>query len=725
MHRSPWLYLLLLLAVGVGGGALLTRAAGAAGPGTAPPVAAPYAPLQGTPTPTPICSPTWMVVPSPSIGTNDNHLFAIAAVNANDLWAVGYYINAANRRQTLALHWNGAAWIIVATPNVGAGDNVLYNVTTVTANDVWAVGSTVTGANLKQSLTMHWNGATWTTVASPNLSGFNELFSVAARTTTDVWAVGTGGLGGSQNATLVERWNGAAWNIVASPNTPGGNSLLNGVTILSATDIWAVGSGANGGNLIQTLVEHWNGGTWTVVASPNPPVGTMDAVLAAVSAVSATDIWAVGYYIDATVVTRTLIEHWNGATWTIIASPNVGASDNFLNRVSVRAANDIWAVGVYHTGASTFTIIQHWDGSAWSVIPNPNPGSVVNQFYGVVALTAGDVWAVGSSGNGAGNQTLTEHLVPVCITPSATVTSTVTPSPTNTHTPTLTPTATPTATPTNTPTPTNTRTATPTATDTPTRTVTNTATDTPTITPTVTGTPPTATPTPTVTATCSLNFSDVDPYNPFRVYILCLYCRGLISGYPDGTFRPYNHVTRSQVAKIVANSAGFNEPPTGQTFEDVPPTNSFYPFIERLAGRGHINGYPCGGVGEPCVPPTNRPYFRPYNDVTRGQLSKIAANAAGFSDTPVAGNYTFADVLPSDPFYVYIERLSRRGIINGYECGSGEINPCTGLVESCDAARRPYYRPCISITRGQTTKIAANTFFPVDCAPGIPPIVKP
>jgi hypothetical protein len=231
--------------------------------------------------------------------------------------------------------------------------------------------------------------------------------------------------------------------------------------------------------------------------------------------------------------------------------------------------------------------------------------------------------------------------------------------------------------------------------------------------------------TATATPTCSLNFTDVDPYNPFRVYILCLYCRGLISGYPDGTFRPYNHVTRSQVAKIIANSAGLNDPPVGQTFEDVPPSNSFYPFVERLASRGYINGYPCGRPDEPCVPPTNRPYFRPYNDVTRGQLAKIAANAAGFIDTPVPGNYTFADVPPTDPFYVYIERLSRRGIINGYECGSGEINPCTGLLETCDAIRRPYYRPCISITRGQTTKIAANTFFPVDCAPGAPAIRKP
>jgi hypothetical protein len=699
MPRSHWLYLVLLLALGgLGGGVLLTRTAGAAPPaaGVVPPAGAvaqvepPRPPMQGTPTPTPICPPAWIVVSSPSVGVTDNHLYAVAAANPTDLWAVGYYINAGNTRQTLALHWTGAAWAVVATPNVGPGDNVLYNVTAVAPNDVWAVGSRVSGQNQKQTLIVHWNGAAWSIVASPNPGSFNELFAVAARTATDIWAVGTGGNGGSQQATLVEHWNGAAWSVVASPNSPNGNSWLNGVTIVAANDIWAVGSGANQSNLSQTLIEHWNGTTWSIAVSPNP-AGATEAVLASVSAAAANDVWTVGYYINAAGINRTLIEHWNGAGWSLVAGPNVGAEDNFLNRVAVRTANDIWAVGIYHSGAQALSLIEHWNGTNWSVVSNPNPGSLVNQFYGVVALAANDVWAVGSTGSGIGNQTLTERYTPVCITPSTTPTRTVTPTPTTT--------------PTHTPSPTHTLTSTPT--------------HTPTHTPT--GGIGTATATPT----CSLNFTDVDPYNPFRVYILCLYCRGLISGYPDGTFRPYNHVTRSQVAKIIANSAGLNDPPVGQTFEDVPPSNSFYPFVERLASRGYINGYPCGGPDEPCVPPTNRPYFRPYNDVTRGQLAKIAANAAGFIDTPVPGNYTFADVPPTDPFYVYIERLSRRGVINGYECGSGEINPCTGLPETCDAIRRPYYRPCISITRGQTTKIAANTFFPVDCAPGAPAIRKP
>jgi hypothetical protein len=222
-------------------------------------------------------------------------------------------------------------------------------------------------------------------------------------------------------------------------------------------------------------------------------------------------------------------------------------------------------------------------------------------------------------------------------------------------------------------------------------------------------TPGSATPTPTV---CTMNFTDVDLYNPFYIYIRCLYCRGIVSGYADGTFRPFNNVIRGQAAKMVANAAGLLGaiPSTQQTFTDVPPTQPFWVYIERLSSLGHISGYTCGGPGEPCDP-QNRPYFRPATNLTRGQLVKIVSNAAGFNDDPGA-TQSFADVPPSEPFWVYIQRLSLRGIITGYDCGTGYINPCTGLVESCDSLTRPYFRPCANITRGQTTKIVANAFFP-------------
>src|SRR5262249_17291776 len=149
--------------------------------------------------------------------------------------------------------------------------------------------------------------------------------------------------------------------------------------------------------------------------------------------------------------------------------------------------------------------------------------------------------------------------------------------------------------------------------------------------------------------------------------IRCLACRGIISGYADGTFRPYATVTRGQASKMIANAAGLADPipSTQQTFEDVPYTQPFWLFIERLGGPGYISGYTCGGAGEPCVPPGNRPYFRPNASITRGQIAKVDANTAQYGEVIPSTQQTFEDVLYSNPFWLFIERVSLHGVIAG------------------------------------------------------------
>jgi hypothetical protein len=191
----------------------------------------------------------------------------------------------------------------------------------------------------------------------------------------------------------------------------------------------------------------------------------------------------------------------------------------------------------------------------------------------------------------------------------------------------------------------------------------------------------------------------------FYSYIHCLACLGIINGFPDGTFKPNNNVTRGQLSKIVANAAGFFDPQPNQMFQDVALGSTFQVYIGRLALREYINGYPCGGTGEPCVPPANLPYFRTNNNATRGQISKIVSNAAAFSDPP-AGQQ-FQDVPVGSTFYTYTYRLVSRGVMSGYPCG-GTAEPCV------PPGNLPYFRPNNNATRGQTSKIVSNTFFP-DC----------
>jgi hypothetical protein len=196
-------------------------------------------------------------------------------------------------------------------------------------------------------------------------------------------------------------------------------------------------------------------------------------------------------------------------------------------------------------------------------------------------------------------------------------------------------------------------------------------------------------------------FVDVAPSNTFYPYIVCLADRGVIGGYSDGTYRPSNPVTRGQLAKIIANSAGFGGTPNGQTFADVAPGSPFYEFVERIASRNIISGYACGGTGEPCGA-GNKPYFRPGANASRGQIAKIVAGAANLTGTP--NGQTFADVPTNHTFYTFVEQLAANGSMSGYPCG--------GTGEQCDGQNRPYFRPSVNTTRGQLAKIVSTSFFP-------------
>ncbi|HEX8220430.1 MAG TPA: S-layer homology domain-containing protein [Chloroflexia bacterium] len=216
---------------------------------------------------------------------------------------------------------------------------------------------------------------------------------------------------------------------------------------------------------------------------------------------------------------------------------------------------------------------------------------------------------------------------------------------------------------------------------------------------------PSSTPTATATETtttgpCTVSFPDVPQGSTFYDYVRCLACRGIIGGFSDGTFRPNERVTRGQLSKIIANAAGFTEAPGEQVFEDVAPGSPFYDYVQRLYHRGVIDGYRCGGAGEPCHA-GNPPYFRPNSNATRGQISKIVAIAAGYQDPTSA--QSFADVPPGSTFHTWIENLTSRQVMSGYPCG-GPGEPCTD--------NKPYFRPGSNATRGQLAKIVSNTFFP-------------
>ncbi|HMA36042.1 MAG TPA: S-layer homology domain-containing protein [Chloroflexia bacterium] len=214
--------------------------------------------------------------------------------------------------------------------------------------------------------------------------------------------------------------------------------------------------------------------------------------------------------------------------------------------------------------------------------------------------------------------------------------------------------------------------------------------------------PPSATPAGPTATPCSLSFTDVHPTDYFYTPVLYLACHGVISGYSNGdgtfSFRPYTNTTRAQQVKIVVLGFGIpiQTPAAGAySFADVPPSQPFFAVIETAAAHQIVSGYACGGPNEPCDT-QSRPYFRPYANVTRGQLAKIVVVGAGWAlRNPASGS--FADVVPGTAFYAFVETAVCHGIISGYACG--------GPNEPCDSTNRPYFRQYTNATRGQIAKI--------------------
>ncbi len=224
----------------------------------------------------------------------------------------------------------------------------------------------------------HWDGFTWTVTQSMSV-GDHVILGIDNLDPADAWAVGYLHRSAHSLVALIGHWDGVSWTRAPSPGRLGVSSLTD-VDALSADDVWAVGYSRG-----RTLTEHWDGSVWTVV--PSPSVGAVGSTLVAVSARTADDIWALGSWTLPQGVHRPLMLHWDGTIWTRVLLPHGLGS---LADVTAVAQDDVWAVGQRYNG----TIAVHWDGAAWSIVPTPDPG-YFNRLSSVAALGPDDVWAVG------------------------------------------------------------------------------------------------------------------------------------------------------------------------------------------------------------------------------------------------------------------------------------------------------------------------------------------
>jgi len=176
-----------------------------------------------------------------------------------------------------------------------------------------------------------------------------------------------------------------SWQKVTGPRIHGG---LFGVSARSSSDAWAVGV-----SIHQTLAEHWNGASWRLVPTPNPG-GRGGDWLRAVADITPADVWAVGGFgSNPTVVSSgPLLLHWNGRVWKRRLLPRA-VHHAVLTSITGTSPHDVWIVGTNQNGG--VSRLLHYDGTSWALV------SIRGVNLAAAASTdATDVWAVGIGGMG-------------------------------------------------------------------------------------------------------------------------------------------------------------------------------------------------------------------------------------------------------------------------------------------------------------------------------------
>jgi hypothetical protein len=369
---------------------------------------------------------------------NSNLLLGSTCANAWNCWIVGMsFVSINNGNPTdLFEHWNGSAWAAATTGNPpGQILSGLFSVACATSSDCWAVGAQKSEKGTAPvPLVEHWNGATWTSVAAPSTSGY--LTSVTCVASTDCWAAGTSVTDDGQSDPLhgmLDHWNGSTWTTV--PTQPSGQERdqFNAVDCTSASNCWAVGfAGPNGlaNNFLPNImpqvsganafIEHWNGTSWTVTSAPGAasPLGTY---LNSVTCATPTQCWAVGADMGADGnPSSTLVDAWNGSSWTTVASPDPSSGGSLLTAVTCIDASNCWASGAVGLGGgggggnTPNPMIAVWNGSTWSV--DPSPSAAAFGYLNDVSCSGGSgCFAVGFAATDTGKATqinpLTEQMV--------------------------------------------------------------------------------------------------------------------------------------------------------------------------------------------------------------------------------------------------------------------------------------------------------------------------
>jgi hypothetical protein len=293
-----------------------------------------------------------------------------------------------------AVSLTGTGWQVVPSVSFGSQDNILAGVSAASATDVWAVGTFYRSATSPLStLGHHFDGTAWTAFRLPNVGEQqNSLLGVSMPAPGKAWAVGFYESGSFAQNTLIEHFSGGTWSVVPSPNPSKKHNILYGVVAISDSDVWAVGAHQDASGVWHTLTEHWDGSSWSVI--PSVDVGSSGNHFYAVKANASNDVYAVGQSASAGFPNTALIEHWDGRSWSVVASPADAATALPLGVTAT--SSSLTVVGQQETDTAPYTTYVASGALGPLTIQNtPNVALAENDLFGATTAVDGSTWAVG------------------------------------------------------------------------------------------------------------------------------------------------------------------------------------------------------------------------------------------------------------------------------------------------------------------------------------------
>ncbi|MGB9834001.1 MAG: S-layer homology domain-containing protein [bacterium] len=184
--------------------------------------------------------------------------------------------------------------------------------------------------------------------------------------------------------------------------------------------------------------------------------------------------------------------------------------------------------------------------------------------------------------------------------------------------------------------------------------------------------PPTPTPTPTSSPTPGpFTFPDLDGHWA-QDLISTLLEKGIISGYPDGTFKPDQPITRAEFSAILCRALGISPSESGSNFPDLQ-GHWAEKYVTPLVEKGFIKGYPDGTFG-------------PDQLIKRSEIAAIMARAMTLP--PLIGKPTFSDIDTTHWAFGFVEAAASKGLIKGYPNGTFRPENSATRAEACAIVAR-------------------------------------